>query len=111
RRDAAGDGAGGPVAAGTGSASEAGRNDQAAAIEKAPRRRPRRSAHREAGPPDSVLAPGTATTAEAKSSAEAPSSAEADSTPESEPGNDAAAATGADENQEEGVSPGGSSTE
>ncbi len=37
--------------------------DQAAATEDAPRRRPRRSAHREAGPPDSVLAARTATAA------------------------------------------------
>jgi ribonuclease E len=36
---------------------------QAAATEDAPRRRPRRSAHREAGPPDSVLAARTATAA------------------------------------------------
>ena len=54
------DGAAGPVAAATASVSEPGQKDQAAATEDAPPRRPRRSAHREAGPPDSVLAARTA---------------------------------------------------
>ncbi len=56
--------------------------DQAAATEDAPRRRPRRSAHREAGPPDSVLAARTATAAADVPAADA---AAADATPGDRP--------------------------
>jgi ribonuclease E len=57
----------GAAAAGDGAlvspAGDGAARDRAAATRDAPRRRPRRSAHREAGPPDSVLAARTATAA------------------------------------------------
>jgi len=88
-------------------ASEAGQADLAAATEGAARRRPRRSAHREAGPPDSVRAATTATpAADALPGAGAP----ADATSASAPG-DGPAATEAGEDQEAGGSPSASPAE
>jgi len=72
REAAGGDGATTGKSAGGGSAAgdaaladgtDPEQQDQGAATEDAPRSRPRRSAHREAGPPDSVLAARTATAA------------------------------------------------
>jgi ribonuclease E len=80
--------------------SEAGQADLAAATEDAARRRPRRSARREAGPPDSMLAARTVTPA-----ADAlPADASAGATSASAPG-DGPAATEAGEDQEAGGSP------
>ena len=54
----------------------------AVATEAAPRRRPRRSAHREAGPPDAVLAAEASATAEPDVSAKADVTAKPDTTAE-----------------------------
>ena len=61
-----------------GGSADAAPPEEAAATADAPRRRPRRSAHREAGPPDSVLAARPATAAaDAPAPADAPGAADA----------------------------------
>jgi len=82
------------------------RDSATAAAGAAARRRPRRSAHREAGPPDTVLAKTATPAADALPAADA----SADATSASAPG-DGLAATEAGEDQEAGGSPSASPAE